>query len=56
MPGVGIIYSGVDNCDEGYAGYIAHVVVDDELEVSDIDQGQVPRVEISCTRLGVFGD
>lgn len=56
MPGEGIIYSGVNNCDEGYAGHIAHVVVDDELEVGDIDQGQIPRVEISCTKLGVFGD
>ena len=37
----------VDYRHYSYGGHIADVIVDDELEVFDVDEGEVPGVEIS---------
>ena len=36
-----MLHGGVDEGDQGYVGHIADVCVDQELEVSDVDQRQI---------------
>ena len=44
----------MNNCDESYGGDIADIVIDDELEVGDIDKGQISSMEIFFSNILLF--
>ena len=47
FPGFRILNRRVDYRHYGYGGDIADVIIDEELEVFDVDEGEVPGVEIT---------
>ena len=51
---MGIFQSRMDNCDEDNVCRVADVVVDDELEVGDIDKGQISSMEIFFSNILLF--
>ena len=51
---MGIFQSRMDNCDEDNVCRVADVVVDDELEVGDIDKGQISRMEVFFSNILLF--
>ena len=47
ISGILVLSRRVDYRHYGYGGHITDVIVDDELEVFDVDEGEVPGVEIT---------
>ena len=45
-PGLGVLAGGVDDGHQGHPADVADVVVDEELEVGEVDQGEVAIVQV----------
>ena len=45
-PGRGVLAGGVDDGHQGHPADVADVVVDEELEVGEVDQGEVAIVQV----------
>ena len=44
-PGLGVLAGGVDDGHQGHPADVADVIVDEELKVCDVDQGQIAAVQ-----------
>ena len=51
---MGVLQRGMDNRDDDNVRRVAHLVVDDELEVGDIDKGQISRMEVFFSNILLF--
>ena len=45
-PGLGVLAGGVDDGHQGHPADVADVAVDEELEVGEVDQGEVAIVQV----------
>ena len=45
-PGLGVLAGGVDDGHQGHPADVADVIVDEELEVGEVDQGEVAIVQV----------